>query len=506
MTINDQPMPLTGLGTRAAAPRLPVGGLFLVALAAALVVMGWSATDVSGQIGLGAIALTVFCIGLLLLMPAIAGYDGLGLASWRIGPWSLLWGALAFGLATISWLGPQTGPAGEILPDSILRALWMIAVAMAMLTVGYCVGPYRFAVVHVRRATGALSRRFTDEVRGPGVPWGLFGVGLVCQLAYAVLTGHLGYVGAAAAAATSASGYGQYAALAGECVPLAVAAAAIRANRTRTLWSRVTLMIVFMGAVIVGAISGGKTSYVVAIIAVIIPYVRSRRRLPAGLITAAIAVFLLIVIPFNLSYRATARGAVTLSTGQAVATAPAIASRVLASDLSATALEQSADYLAVRIRTIDSPAIIVQRTPSQIPYSSPALLLVSPVADLIPRLLWPGKPVLAVGWQMSQEYFDLPSSVYTSSDITPEGDLYRHGGWFWLVVGMFATGCGIRILDETTDLRRSVHGAFLILLLFPEIVLSGSDCATLLAGIPAAVLLWLAAVAVSFKRRPARTP
>jgi hypothetical protein len=265
--------------------------------------------------------------------------------------------------------------------------------------------------------------------------------------------------------------------------------------------------VLFAAAVIAGAIAGGKTSFVVAIIAAIIPYSVSRRRLPVGLITAALAVFLLIVIPFNLSYRASARGgAVTLSTSQAVATAPAIIGQVLASDLSPSALGQSVDYLAVRIRTIDSPAIILQRTPSQIPYSSPALLLVSPAVDLIPRALWPGKPVLAVGWQMSQEYYELPSAVYTASDITPEGDLYRHEGWFWLVAGMFLGGCGIRILDEATDLRRSLHGAFLILLLFPDIVLSGSDCATLLAGIPGTVLLWLAVVAVSFKGRAAQAP
>jgi len=502
MTVNDRAAPLPAQGTRTAAPRFLSGGLLLVATAAALVVLGWSAAFVSGQIRLDAIALAVFCIGLLLLMSAMAEYDGLGLATWRIGSWSLLWGALAFGLATISWLGTQTGPAGEILPGSILRALWMIAVAMAMLTVGYCVGPRRFAVGHARRVTDALSRRFTDEVRGPAVPWGLFGVGVVAQLAYAALTGHFGYVGAAAAAATSASGYGQFIAIAGECVPLAVAAAAIRAYRTRTLGARVTLAILFTAAVIVGAVAGAKTSFVVAILAVIIPHTMTRRRLPVGLIAAAIAFFLLIVIPFNISYRASARGAVTLSTGQAVATAPAIADQVLAGDLSPSALGQSVDYLAVRIRTIDSPAIIMQRTPSQIPYSNPALLLISPVVDVIPRALWPGKPVLAVGWQMSQQYYQLPPQIYTSSDVTPEGDLFRHGGWFWLVAGMFLGGCAIRILDETTDLRRSVHGAFLILLLFPDIVLAGSDCATLLAGLPGTVLLWLAVIALSFKRRP----
>jgi hypothetical protein len=68
---------------------------------------------------------------------------------------------------------------------------------------------------------------------------------------------------------------------------------------------------------------------------------------------------------------------------------------------------------------------------------------------------------------------------------------------------MFLLGCGLRIFDEGTDLRRSVHGAFLMLLLFPTIVMAGTDCATLLAGIPGMVLLSLAVVATCFKRRTA---
>ena len=126
----------------------------------------------------------------------------------------------------------------------------------------------------------------------------------------------------------------------------------------------------------------------------------------------------------------------------------------------------------------------MQRTPSEIPYANPADLLVAPVADLIPRILWPGKPILTPGYQISQEYFHLPATVYTSSDVTPEGDLFRHGGWFPLIVGMFLLGCVIRIIDEVADLRRGVHGAFLIILLFPGYRAGRSDCATLLAGIP----------------------
>jgi hypothetical protein len=505
VTVDNRPLALPELGIKAALPRFLIAGLILVAAAAALAAAAWSATFADDQIRWGSVALALFCTGLLLLLnSAPASHAGLGLASWRLGPWSLLWSALAFGLATISWLGPQTGPPAEILPGSILRALWMIAAAMVMLTAGYGAGPWRLAAGQARRVTDALSRRYTEEVRGPVVSWALFGLGLVAQLASAATTGHFGYVGnVGSAAGDSVTGYSQVISIVGECLPLSVLTAAIRAHRTRTFGARVTLGILFTASVAAGAIAGGKTSFVVAVIAAIIPYTRSRRRLPVGLISAAVAFFLLIVIPFNLAYRESARGSVTLSTSQAIASAPAIAARVVASDLSLSSLGQSADLLAVRLRSIDSPAIIMQRTPSEIPYVNPAQLLVAPLVDVIPRALWPGKPVLATGLQMSEEYFELPAQIYTASAVTPEGDLYRHGGWFWLVAGMFVVGCGLRIFDESTDLRRSVHGAFLLLLLFPTIVMAGNDLATLLAGIPGMILLSLAVVAVSFKRRTA---
>jgi hypothetical protein len=497
MVAIDQPVQAA---RKASSPFL-VGGLLAVAVAVALAAAAIPAISADEQIRLGAMALAAFCCGLLMLMSAAARHDRLGLASWRIGPWSLVWAAFAFGLATISWIGPQAGPPAEIWPGSILRALAMIGVAVAALTVGYCAGPYRLAVVRARLVTDRLRHRFTDDIRGPAVPWVLLGVGLVSQLGLAMLTGRLGYVGDVAASVSTASGYSQFLAVAGECVPLALMAAAMRAYRAMKLEAWFALLVIFAAAVAEGAVAGAKESFIVVILALIIPYAIVRRRLPIAAIVAATIVFLLVVIPFNQAYRLSARGKVTLSTGQAVSTAPAIARQVVASDTSLAILGQSASFLAQRVRTIDSPAIIMQRTPSQIPYASPAQLLISPVVGLIPRILWPGKPILTPGYQVSQEYYQLPAQLYTSSDVTPEADLYRHGGWFPMVLGMFLLGCLIRIIDEVADLRRGAHGAFLILLLFPEIVKSESDCATLLAGMPGLVLLWLCVVTTSFARR-----
>jgi len=449
----------------------------------------------------GAIALAVYCTGLLLLTGAVTDYDGLGLVAWRIGPWSLVWGALSFGLATVTWIGPQVGPPAEILPGSILRALWLVAVALTMLSAGYCAGPFRLAGRQARRAGAALSRRFTDEIRSPAVPWLLFATGIVAQAASAALTGRFGYVGDVATSVSSASGYGQYLAVAGECVPLAVMAAAVRAYSTSTRGAWLTLAVLLTSAIVIGAIAGNKQNFVVAILAVVIPRTTARR-LPTGALVAAVLFFLMLVVPFNLAYRASARGAVTLGAGQAVAAAPAILGQVAASDLSPSVLGQSATFLAQRIRSIDSPAIILQRTPVQIPYGSPATLVEAPLLDVIPRAIWPGKPILVAGYQFSQQYFELPPQIYTSSDVTPEGDLYRHGGWVPVVAGMFLLGCGIRILDDMTDARQSAHGAFLIILLFPEIVQAGDDWSGLLSGVPGNIVLWLGVIAFSFARRP----
>ena len=211
--------------------------------------------------------------------------------------------------------------------------------------------------------------------------------------------------------------------------------------------------------------------------------------------------FILVLVPFNSAYRSTVRGAATLSAGQAGHAAPQIVEQLVKDDLSLAELSQSAEFIALRIRTIDSPAIIMQRTPSEIPFSNPAELIASPVADMIPRALWPGKPILDEGYVVGQEYFDLPPQIYTSTAVTPEGDLYRHGGWLTLLVGMFLFGCLLRVIDEIADLRRGAHGALLLVLLLPDIVQSAVDVSTLLAGIPTILLLWIGVVSFSFARK-----
>jgi hypothetical protein len=132
---------------------------------------------------------------------------------------------------------------------------------------------------------------------------------------------------------------------------------------------------------------------------------------------------------------------------------------------------------------------------------NPLDLVEAPVAAMIPRALWPGKPILTTGYDFSQQYYGLPSGIYTSASITPIGDLFRHGGYLPVLVGMLILGGGTRMLDDTFNAGRSPHAIMFVLLFFPVFVKSEADWVTLLAGVPSTILIWLITVAVVFPRR-----
>jgi hypothetical protein len=275
----------------------------------------------------------------------------------------------------------------------------------------------------------------------------------------------------------------------------------------------VTLTVLVLAEIAFGAAAGGKESFIITILAVALPFTTARRRLRKGLLAftgMAVAglAFLLIVVPFNHAYRGAARSTSgTLSASQALATAPDILGQTIGSG-NAGVLSSSASFILARISEIDSPAIIMQRTPDEIGFLSPVQLAEAPIVTLVPRAVWPGKPILDAGYQFSQAYYGIPPTTYTSSAITPAGDLYRHGGWIPVIVGMFLLGCGVRFLDDVLDVYDRPHSVFLFLLLFPTLVKQETDWVGIFAGLPGTLLLWLFAIWVTFRRRgrPLRSP
>ena len=473
-------------------------------LAAALLLCGQALADSdrpTHAVVWGSLALASYASALLFLVTA-RQEAGVGLARWKFGPWILVWYGLSFGVATLTWSGPQTSVSAEIVIPSVLRALWLVATGTTFWAVGYFVGPGHPARRLAARGIAALSGRLTGVVRGRSAPWVLYAVGIAGRVASTATTGRFGYVGDASAAVSTATGYGHVLGDISLLCPLAVCAAALQVYRERLPGSRIALVILFLTELAFGAAAGGKESFIIAVLAVVIPMSAGRNRLPKVAVIGAILVFLAIVVPFNQAYRTAARsGAVTLSPSEAIHEAPGILQQTLTDHSVVTAIPNSAVFLLQRIREIDTPAVILQRTPGQIAFNSPAQLIEAPLADVVPRAIWSGKPILTSGYQFSQQYYGLPSTVYSSSAITPIGDLYRHGGWAPVIVGMFLLGCGVRLLDDVLDVRGNPHAIFLVLLLFPSLVKAEDDWVTILAGLPGAVMIWLLAVVLTFRAR-----
>ena len=479
---------------------LHVTGLAMVSAAVVLCCAALAESDLpTHAVVWGSFALAFYAAGLLCLVGRREG-TGLGLASWKFGPWILLWYGLTFGFATLTWNQSGTSAATQIAVSSILRALWLVTLGLTCWTIGYFIEPARPLRRMVTRFVAALTGRFSGTVRGRTTPWILYGVGTVGRLASIATTGRFGYVGDASAAVSTANNYGQLLSALTLFAPLAVSVAALQVYRQRLPGARVTLVVLLLAELAAGAAAGGKQSFVVAVLAVVIPMSASGRRLSALAMIGSILIFLVVVIPFNQVYREAARsGSVTLTPSEAIHQAPAILRQTLTSQSLITVLPDSLLYLLQRIQEIDSPAIILQRTPGQVGFISPAQLAEAPLADLVPRAVWPGKPILDAGYQFNQQYYDSSSTVYSSSAITLVGDLYRHGGWIPVLAGMLLLGCGVRLLDDVLDVRDNPHAILLVLLLFPALVNGEQDWVTLLAGMPTTALVWLSAVVLTFR-------
>lgn len=499
---------LTSGKSSAVAPRLMVAACGLFSAAAALYA-GELATSpaASKAVVWGSWALAAYIAGLLCLVGRMQASfrqsAGLGIASCQLGSWLLLWYGLAFGLATATWNWPHAaGSASQVAVSSVLRALGLIATGMTFWTTGYLVGPGSLTRWLARGGMASLQSRWTDVVRGTITPWALYGVGMLARAASVAATGKLGYVGEPASALGTATGYDQIFSDVSLFCPLAICAAAFQVYSERLRGQRVTLVILFGIEVAFGAASGGKQSFVVAVLAVVIPMSAARYRPPKFAVVAGILIFLVIVIPFNQAYRQSLRsGSGIVSVSQAIDRAPEILRQTFTSQSLIDILPSSTAYLLQRTQEIEGPAIILQRTPGQIPYTSPTKLIEAPLVEMVPRAIWAGKPVLDPGYQFSQQYYGIPASTPTASSISPIGDLYRHGGWLPVITGMFLFGCGVRLLDDTLDVRLNPHAAFLALLIYPNIAKGESDWVTFISTIPAVSVVWLLAVAFTFAKK-----
>jgi hypothetical protein len=479
-----------------------LGVVTLAAAAGAMLLpSGFLPLGVRDELVIRAVSVTLLAFAALLLITGLPGNEQ-GISRWRLGPWYLLWSGLAFGLASLTWLGQQTGSASRIALPSVVEGLGVLGLGIAAWTAGYMLGPPRGLRDAARSGLSTVLRGAGTTFRGGLLPWGLYVVGSAARLTGALLTDRFGYVGDPSRLVTSAHAYSQLLSLLSTFALFAIAAAAYRAFNPAIRGGHATLWTLVAAEVAVGAVAGSKGALLLALAAVLIPYGALRGRVPIKVLLIGAVFFLWVAVPFNNAYRQTVRGDVNLTPTEAVTAAPQILTDTLTAQSPVEAMGDSADAMLRRVREIDSIAIITQLTPETIAYRSPWEFAMAPAVGLVPRAIWPDKPIFANGYDFYQEYYGGSRTTYTSTAITGLGDLYRHGGLWTVAVGMLLLGAGCRLFDLLIRPETDPRALCFTVCFLPVVVKSEIDISLLLIGIPGGILIAVVGARLMCRRNP----
>jgi len=137
------------------------------------------------------------------------------------------------------------------------------------------------------------------------------------------------------------------------------------------------------------------------------------------------------------------------------------------------------DYIRVgieastaRLDALGILSVIVRDTPTKVPFQEGWTL--SYVAlSFIPRVIWPGKPSMAVGQWVTDNYASPDGFIQSSTGSTWIGEFYFNFGIPGVIVGMLLIGMYFRVLHEVVFRSTTVPA------LFAGIVVLWSTCTTI---------------------------
>lgn len=409
----------------------------------------------------------------------------------RLGPSFAVYYTLVFGVLSLGWLVPQTGSAAIIQPSQVPPATALTSFALVAWTVGYVLGGPR--ILRLGAASGARWL-FPDgawALRFPSMPVLIYLIGIAARL-LRFSAGQWAYLQDPRAALASTSSLNQFLALFEGCAAIGLVLVALDALvLTRSSRSRVTLVVVFTVEVAAGVFGASKEAVILSVASVAIVAIFASITVSRGAIVGMILLILL-VFPLTEAYRDSLRGGpqvAAIGAQEAGGSLLGAASDTFGGLTPRALFIDSPAEISSRLREIDNVALIRQKTPEPIPYRPWEELVQAPLTGLVPRSLWSGKPVLSTGKEFSEQYYELPDTLYTASAVTVPGDLLRHGGLVPLFLGMLIFGALLRVADVALDPARDLRRLILFVPLFSLALKLESDVVVLIVGALQTVIL-----------------
>lgn len=464
--------------------------VILAGLAWAMGVLLWGLADgllpQSDQAQLIGLATILTALGLIGAAAMSADLNvRTALAQLKLGPWMAIGFSLGFGLATLTWLGDITGYHGLVTRPSLLPAGTVAGAGFLALVLAYRSTP------HLLRESGGNLDRY---LRGDGTfsssavsVWTLWGIAVSAQAIF-FTRGAFGYLSDPSAALSTSSSLGAVLSALTQMGVLATVVAGWRFAVNRRPGSLVLLMWITGSQLVLGLFSGMKEVAIIQLVAFVVGY-SARGRLRLGPLVVAGLITLFVVTPFVTAYRT-----VVLNSSGRLSPADALQSIDFYQLISGSTTQRpdsgSLATSADRWSRIGDVAIIVRKTPTTIDYISPVELISGPILGFMPRSFWPDKPVLDAGYQVSQQYYEMPANVYSSAAVTPYGDLYRHGGVGIVILGMAILGMFVRTVDDRRGADTDIDPRllFLPMLLFTMLVKQEVDYLALSASLVGIIL------------------
>jgi hypothetical protein len=111
----------------------------------------------------------------------------------------------------------------------------------------------------------------------------------------------------------------------------------------------------------------------------------------------------------------------------------------------------SVEKLTKRMRQIENVAVVLRDTPRPFPHTNGRALPEAVVIALVPRVLWPDKPILDAATTFPQLYLGQAADSRSGTGPSHFGDLYRNFGLVGVLLGMGVLGAVFAALGRLAD-------------------------------------------------------
>ncbi len=253
-----------------------------------------------------------------------------------------------------------------------------------------------------------------------------------------------------------------------------------------------------------GFFSGMKADLILPLLLVAMIHTYKRKRLP--LKYAAVGVMLLILVyPINGLYRQMFRsGQIEVSNPlDMISNTPALVDEVLLRfDDPNLYVESGYESTVTRASMLEYYALLVKYLDQTGAYWRGRTMWMLPALIVVPRALWPDKPVSNIGYWFAVNVYGQDPHIKSSVAITQAGDLYLQFGLPSLLVGMSLIGITFRFFYERYGRPCSNYSLFFYVLVLARLMRLDEDVTFLAAGMLrlCVILFVLSFVAFRFPR------